>query len=1214
MASNNIKGLTVEIGGDVSKLTDALKSTDAKIKNSSSELRELDKLLKLDPTNTELLAQKQQVLSESIDATKSRLERLRTAQEQAEPRLQNYDKWKQKNDDISGSIEKAEKALLKLREQQEAVADADGADSTQYKVLSAQITDAEAKLKALRKEQKSWFDECGRPVSPESYRALQREIASTEQKLQGLVQQSDDTAKSTKDLEKTADGAADSVEDMGKSAEKAGNQINDSAKQADDAAKKTADLAEENEKLKESYDDAKESAKKAGIELGALVTAGSAIVGAGIAAATSYEDAMASLQIQTGASDAEMRAYEDTIGAVFRSGLGEDLDDISTTMATIAQTTRETDPSKLKALAENALTLRDSFGFETAEQMRAVDMLMTQFGISSESAYNLIAQGAQNGLNRNGDLMDVINEYSVHYRQLGYTADEFFGSLINGAESGTFSVDKLGDAMKEFGIRAKDTSTTTTEAYESLGLDADIMREKIAAGGETAKSASETILTALLGVDDQVLQNQIGVSLFGTMWEDLGVDAIRALTNVDSSLDATKSTMQDIKDIKYNTTATQWKQLGRIAQRDLIAPLGEKLLPMAKKLLSYCITNGDKILSLIKRIGPILASMLVGSKISKMTDATVKLVQSFKKLKTATDLANTSMAATPVGAIGAAAGAVIGIIGELVAAAQEEEEMQERLSEAYRNAADAAIAAQQERADAAHLIDEEYDGYRDLMKELDAIVDANGKIKTGYEERAAFITGKLSEAAGIEIEITDGVIQKYSELSNMLDTILIKKQAEALLTSQQGDYQTAKSAIGSTETDEDGNYIAGSQAAYEAANNEYQNAVKTVEAYDRGMRYFKNRIDVLDTLLASGAIDNNTYTYRQQQIAIDRRIFEDKYKDYDYVFDTAKLDQKKQIADDARLAYDAYIAVIDNYENLQTAVWSEDTDAMRDAIVDASNAQMKAGKASLASLKQQRDNAIESYNTYLEWSRREESSVSPADIAEKRNQALQAALEVHQQMLNESTQHTEEELEASKLEIETALSEIGGLTDKQISTILRLMETGGFDAGKFFGEGIIAGMSSTETKIFEAGGRLGNAGMAGYNLTMEIASPSKRARRSGRFTGLGVALGLEDEVETVAGKAVLLADAIAAELDGDLPMHAVTIAQGGYFKRGDSIDSLGESVSIEAVFARLDAILTAVREIDPCMVLDDGTIVAKTAEKTNDALGIIATRERRGRF
>ena len=58
----------------------------------------------------------------------------------------------------------------------------------------------------------------------------------------------------------------------------------------------------------------------------------------------------------------------------------------------------------------------------------------------------MMIQGSQQGLDKNGDLLDSINEYAVHYQQLGYDVDDFFNSLANGTASGTFSVDKLGDA------------------------------------------------------------------------------------------------------------------------------------------------------------------------------------------------------------------------------------------------------------------------------------------------------------------------------------------------------------------------------------------------------------------------------------------------------------------------------------------------------------------------------------------------------------------------------------------------------------------------------------------------------------------------------------------------------------------------------------------------------------------------------------------------
>lgn len=72
MAASRIKGITVEIGGDTTKLTDALKGVNSEIKNTQSQLKDVEKLLKLDPGNTELLAQKHRLLGQSVADTKNR--------------------------------------------------------------------------------------------------------------------------------------------------------------------------------------------------------------------------------------------------------------------------------------------------------------------------------------------------------------------------------------------------------------------------------------------------------------------------------------------------------------------------------------------------------------------------------------------------------------------------------------------------------------------------------------------------------------------------------------------------------------------------------------------------------------------------------------------------------------------------------------------------------------------------------------------------------------------------------------------------------------------------------------------------------------------------------------------------------------------------------------------------------------------------------------
>ena len=86
--AGRIKGITVEIGGDTTGLEKALKNVNSTIKNTQSQLKDVNRLLKLDPGNTELITQKQRALKDAIGATSEKLETLKQAQEQAKQQLE----------------------------------------------------------------------------------------------------------------------------------------------------------------------------------------------------------------------------------------------------------------------------------------------------------------------------------------------------------------------------------------------------------------------------------------------------------------------------------------------------------------------------------------------------------------------------------------------------------------------------------------------------------------------------------------------------------------------------------------------------------------------------------------------------------------------------------------------------------------------------------------------------------------------------------------------------------------------------------------------------------------------------------------------------------------------------------------------------------------------------------------------------------------------
>lgn len=329
--------------------------------------------------------------------------------------------------------------------------------------------------------------------------------------------------------------------------------------------------------------------------------AGVAALGTAAAAAGKYaldfsgdvDTAMNSFQATTGIATEQAGAFEDAMLDIYNDNFGEDLTDISEAMSEVARQTKEVDPTKVAELTENALMLRDVFGYDVNEQVRAADMLMEQFGISGDEAFTLIAQGAQKGLDKNGDMLDTINEYAVQFKSLGFDAEDMFNILISGAESGAFSVDKVGDAVKEFGIRVKDGSESTVGAFGDLGLNAEEISQSFADGGDKAQEAFKKVTDALFDMEDPLKQNQTGVALFGTMWEDLGVDGVKALTTLTKQVDKTADTLDDMNDIKYDDLESALNGAGRAIQTGFVLPIGQKATPAFKEF-AETISKGAK--------------------------------------------------------------------------------------------------------------------------------------------------------------------------------------------------------------------------------------------------------------------------------------------------------------------------------------------------------------------------------------------------------------------------------------------------------------------------------------------------------------------------------------------------------------------------------------------------------------------------------------------
>ena len=117
MASTKIRGITIELGADTSGISSALKSVNTEIGSTQRQLKDVERLLKMDPGNTELLAQKQRLLNTRIGETKTKLDTLREAQKEVGKSLKDTDEGRAQYDALTREIQACEKELKDLEDQ-----------------------------------------------------------------------------------------------------------------------------------------------------------------------------------------------------------------------------------------------------------------------------------------------------------------------------------------------------------------------------------------------------------------------------------------------------------------------------------------------------------------------------------------------------------------------------------------------------------------------------------------------------------------------------------------------------------------------------------------------------------------------------------------------------------------------------------------------------------------------------------------------------------------------------------------------------------------------------------------------------------------------------------------------------------------------------------------------------------------------------------------
>lgn len=394
-------------------------------------------------------------------------------------------------------------------------------------------------------------------------------------------------------------------------------------------------LGSDDSKLSEGLDQAKVKTQSfasqatgliGGAVAGAAVAAGAAIIGIGTAAfdvSTQTQEAAGNIAASLGLPLAEAEKFADVARRVYGNNFADSVTDAGDAVAELTKQLGLTaDDPALQTMTENAFRLRDVFGVDINGSVDAVKTLMENFGLTSEEAFDMLAAGYQKGLDRSGDFLDTIGEYSVQFSAGGATAGEFFSLLESGMQGGVLGTDKAADAFKEFRVRIADGSQTTADALAQIGINVEDLTAGMANGSISAADAFQLVQEKLNATTDPVVRMQAGVGLLGTQFEDLGDQTALALQMNNDWAAGSEGAIRGL-DATYNTFGEAMTGLWRRLTVS-VSPFTDKLLDLVNNAMPYVMAAFD---AFDKEIVPIMEA--VSGAISTMVEFVKPLFTGF---------------------------------------------------------------------------------------------------------------------------------------------------------------------------------------------------------------------------------------------------------------------------------------------------------------------------------------------------------------------------------------------------------------------------------------------------------------------------------------------------------------------------------------------------------------------------------------------------------
>lgn len=1014
--ADRIKGITIEIGGDTTGLNKALGSVNKEIKNTQSQLKDVERLLKLDPSNTELLSQKQKLLSQAVSDTKNKLDTLKTAEQQVQQQF----------------------AEGKVSQQQ-------------YDALQREILDTTEQLKALEKQAANAnttlqqisvvgdkFQEVGGKISGagEKMLPLSAGIAAAGT---AAVKMTADFDKSMSQVKAISGATGDDFTALREKAIDLGASTAFSSTEVANAMTEMAKAGWNTQQILDGMAGVLDAAAASGEALGTVATiTADAITGFGLAAADSTRVA----DLLTQAANA---------GTIDVADLGESFKYVAPVAGSLGYSIED---------VTTALAAMSTAGIKGSQAGTSLRTLFTNMAKPTESMI-----GAMQDLNVSLDdghgnmlsMKQVIDDLRSGFGNLMISNEEYNETL---AQMDT-DLARGHITQKEYIDQLEDMTNKTFGAEEA---------EKARAA---ATLAGKEGLSGLLSIVN-LTQDEYD-ALSKSMYESAGI------------ADKTARVMQD-------NLSNEIEQLGG-AVESLAISFGDILVPKIREIVKQLQNAVDwfnnlgtsqkvlvtKIAFVVAALGPLL--IIVG----KISVGIGALIKTFSTL------------GTIVGALSAAGGPLLLAIAAITAlsiiiititgATNRYKDSTQALNEEEqknKDTVDGLYSSYQQmneqRESATQAAQAEAFNEQKLLAELKSITDENGNVKAGYEERAKFITGQLSNALGVEIQMTGNQIQNYKDMAASLDELIVKKQANALLDANQQAYADA---------------IKNQTESFMAYNNAKKDVEETTRKLTEAQKAQNDAMNAPVDLFGGRSIDK----VNEAQELIDSY--------------TKKLGGLKQTYAEAETAYIGYNTTIANYESLSSAIISGNQQAIAEAVTNTANQFQTVETATRDSLERQVQTYTEKYESMK------------AAVEQGAPGITQAQVDQMAQLVDKS-----------KLELDKLPDAVSNAISASL-TVAKASQVDFQKVGTDFSAGLTQGIASGQGNVIAMAAAMAKAGIDATRTALDSHSPSRVLHGIGLDFDSGFANGISSGQGGVVTNVLNLISAITAPIT-DLLTQAKT--------------------------------------------------------------------------